>query len=111
MFELVNLLSIDAMVETFFVLLGGRLSCPLVANALATKEAKANVKNSVTTMIAAARNGDLWNISTYDMTTSFVDVFDNESLGSMENDIYDSVKSIYRAYLDMLSSHTVWFIN
>ena len=111
MFELVNLLSVDAMVETFFVLLGGNLSCPLVANALATKEAKASVKQSVSTLIEAARTGDLWSISTYDMTTAFVDVFDRDSLGSMENDIYDTAKAIFRAYLDILSAHTVWYIS
>lgn len=114
MFELVNLLSIDAMVEMFFVLVAQSLNCPILANALATKEAKANVKAHIADMVSVAKGEDdardLYSLSTYAMAQSFVDVFSYDSLGSQNDDVYDAAKRAYKGYLDMLHEHRMWFL-
>ena len=113
MFELVNLLSIDAMVETFFALIAERMNCPLLANALATKEAKALVKAHIADMVSVARGEDeergLYSIVTYTMAQEFVDLF-GESLGSQCDGVYDAAKAAYTGYLDMLQERRMWFL-
>lgn len=113
MFELVNLLSIDAMVDTFFTLIAEFMNCPLLANALATKEAKAQVKAYIADMVSVARGEDeergLYSISTYVMAQEFVDLF-GESLGSQSDDVYDATKRVYTGYLDMLKERRMWFL-
>lgn len=115
MFELVNLLSIDAMVETFFVLVAQSLNCPILANALATKESKAIVKAQIADMVSVAKGEDdehdLYSLSTYAMAQAFVDVFGDDSLGSQIDDVYDAVKRAYKGYLDMLQERRMWFLD
>lgn len=114
MFELVNIISIDALVETFFSLVGSQLGCPLLVNALATKEAKSKVKSIVTKFIEVARGNvddtSLWSLYGFEYADEFISVYDSDSLGSQYDDIYQAAKVVFESYLSMLRENRTWFV-
>lgn len=114
MFELVDIISIDALVETFFVLVGSQLGCPLLVNALATKDAKNKVKSIVTKFINVAKGNEtdmsLWSLYGFEYADEFISVFDSDSLGTQYDEIHRAAKDVFDGYLSMLRENRVWFV-